>query len=893
MLVEAEGIEDSRMVKSVTVVVKDQPALQDYKDLIPVEEGDPFSLYQISEIIKQVYRTGLFSDVRVMIEDISDVHLTFVLTKKLLLRNIEFENTFDLSPRKMKDSILSLDEGRLFSERDVQKAAEELHNFLANAGYFKAKIHVSTDIDNTASQSNVLFTVISANQYLVDSIVFKGDVVIEETRLKKAMQTRPGKPYAPAVLDEDIEKLKEIYKSLDYQQVKIGLKKEEFDEENSRVSLSISVVPMTRVELVVEGYNFPLNQLSPIWEASVFEEWGLAEGEAKILSYMRQKGFLFAQVDSSFDRNATVLRVYHKVIPGNRYRVGDPEFRGMSYLSVDRIKKDLGLTENFLFLNKTDKARLFDLVAEIESLYRTYGFSDARVDLFFERLDGKVKPVFNIEEESQNRIAKIEFQGNSLFTREDLIQQIRSSPDGPFYQPNVQKDRGLLETYYLNKGIRGTQIVTQAEVIEEGSYVLRFQIQEGNIVTIDKILLTGNDVTRKSTILRELTVKAGELAFFSSILETKRKLEGLGIFSEVHIEEIPLSDGKINLLIDVREGQRNYASLGLGVETEEKAQSFVIWNNAIRLRGTGELIRSNIFGAAHQLSLIGQLSLREQRAVLSWEQPYFFGIPLETYVNTWLESEERKSYGFTRRGFSLTTISPILKNPDMIFLVTLRYARTKLFRLSIPESSVDRQHFPYSTTAISGSLIWDGRDEPFNPERGHFLSSVIEWAYPLFNSESDFQKIFTKYQHYVPLIPKVMLSYTTRLGLGRGVIPIYERFFAGGSNSFRGEEFDELGPTDPDSLQPIGGKALILFTMELSFPLFPGVNDLYGAVFFDKGNVFAKRSLVRWKDLTDAVGFGLRYRTPFGPVRLELGWNLDAPQGEKKPIAFITIGNVF
>jgi outer membrane protein insertion porin family len=305
------------------------------------------------------------------------------------------------------------------------------------------------------------------------------------------------------------------------------------------------------------------------------------------------------------------------------------------------------------------------------------------------------------------------------------------------------------------------------------------------------------------------------------------------------------------------------------------------------------LIRSNIFGAAHQLSLIGQLSLREQRAVLSWEQPYFFGIPLETYVNAWLESEERKSYGFTRRGFSLTSITPIAGNPDMVFLSTLRYARTKLFRLSIPESSVDRQHFPYSTTSLSGSFIWDKRDDPFNSERGHFLSSVIEWAYPLFNSESDFQKIFAKYQQYVPLIPQVTLSTTARLGLGRGVIPIHERFFAGGSNSFRGEEFDELGPTDPDSLQPIGGKALILVNLELSFPLIAGIKDLYGAVFFDKGNVFAKRSLVKWGDLYDAVGFGLRYRTPFGPLRLEMGWNLDAPRGERKPIAFITIGNIF
>jgi outer membrane protein insertion porin family len=644
---------------------------------------------------------------------------------------------------------------------------------------------------------------------------------------------------------------------------------------------------------VVEGFRIPLNLLQPIWDANVFEEWGLAEGEAKILAYMRQKGYLFAQVQSSFAREDNILRVLHRVIPGDRYRVGNPEFKGLTHLTVDRIKDELGLSENFLFLNRTDKARLFNLPAEIESLYKTLGFANARVDLTFERQGSKVKPIVHVEEGFQNTIARIDFEGNSHFTREDLLHQIHSRSGGPFYRPNIQKDRGALETFYLDKGIRGTEIVSESELVEERSFALHFHVQEGNVATIDKIIVTGNDVTRKATILREITIKAGDLASNGSILETKRKLEGLGIFSEVTIEEIPVSEGKINLLINVHEGQRNYASLGLGVETEEEAQSLDIWNNAIRLRGTGELIRSNIFGSAHQLSLVGQLSLREKRAVLSWEQPYFFGLPLETYVNAWLESEERKSYGFTRRGFSLTTITPISGNSDMIFLITMRYARTRLFRLSIPESSVDRQHFPYSTTSISGSLIWDQRDDPFNPRKGHFLSSVIEWAYPLFNSESDFQKIFSKYQQYVPLIPNVTLNYTTRLGLGRGVIPIHERFFAGGSNSFRGEEFDELGPNDPDSLQPIGGKALILFNLELSFPLIGGLKDLNGVVFFDKGNVFAKRSLVRWEELNDAVGFGLRYKTPFGPLRVELGWNLDAPQGEKKPIAFITIGNVF
>jgi outer membrane protein insertion porin family len=211
----------------------------------------------------------------------------------------------------------------------------------------------------------------------------------------------------------------------------------------------------------------------------------------------------------------------------------------------------------------------------------------------------------------------------------------------------------------------------------------------------------------------------------------------------------------------------------------------------------------------------------------------------------------------------------------------------------IPESEVDRQFFPYSATYLSGSFFWDRRDDSFNPEKGWFLSSVAEWAFPLFKAESNYLKTYTKYQHFFPLLSRLNFSLTARLGLGRGRMPIPERFFAGGSNSFRGEPFDELGPKVPVTQVPVGGKALLLFNFELKFPLLSALKELSGVVFYDWGNVFSKRSDFSLADLQNAVGIGVRYRTPLGPLRFELGWNLDDPQRRGSPLAFITIGNVF
>ena len=174
-----------------------------------------------------------------------------------------------------------------------------------------------------------------------------------------------------------------------------------------------------------------------------------------------------------------------------------------------------------------------------------------------------------------------------------------------------------------------------------------------------------------------------------------------------------------------------------------------------------------------------------------------------------------------------------------------------------------------------------------------FFSAVAEWAYPLFKAESNFLKLFVKYQYYTPVFRTLTFSLTGRLGAAMGLIPIHERFFAGGSNTFRGEPFDRLGPADPTSAMPVGGKAMLLFNFELSFPLFASAPALTGAVFYDKGNVFANRKDFSFAQLEDAFGVGVRYRTPLGPLRIDFGWNVQPPTGRKQPIVFITIGNVF
>ncbi|MFQ6037478.1 MAG: POTRA domain-containing protein [Candidatus Aminicenantales bacterium] len=881
------------VVSEIRMEIDGQPGSEDMLNLLPVREGEAFSLSKISQSIRQIYKSGLFADVRVLKEGDERIRLTYVLTRKLYTRRIQFVVPEGIELKKLREGLEAIQVDAPYTGSARERAVEEIQALLAREGFFQPDIQVLVERVPGTAQVDVSFMIRSAKQYTVSKIVFEGDLVLPEGEVRKRLQIREGDVFVPEVLDEDIRNLKALYESMDYRRAEVRLRDTAFDDASEQVALTIEVLPQEKIEIVVEGAKVPLELIRPIWEAPIFEEWGLAEGEAKIIRHLRKKGYLFASVDSEIHQEGNRLRILHRVVRGRRFRIKEVAFEGLEHFTPSEIKKALLVGQGFSLFKRIDGARLFELPRDIEFFYKTRGFPKARASLSFLREDTKLKPVLFVQEGEQERIESISFPGASLADEPTLLAQISSTPGGPFYQPNIQKDVEKLEDFYLNQGVRGTEVQAQVQRSGEGLYRVAFLIKEGHSVRVGRIIITGNRVTRRSTIEREIALKEGDLARLEAIRETKRRLERLGIFSEVKIEEVPVSKTQENLLISVREGSRNYASLGLGIETRNEPRTFAVWNNVIRPRGTAEFIRNNIFGLAAQVSLVGQISFREKRGVFSWEQPQFFGLPLETYLNAWLEREARKSFTYDRRGLSLTGIKTLSGKENMLLLTTLRFARTIIVELNIAESEIDRRFFPFSTTSISWSYIWEMRDDPFNPTRGFFLSSAFEWAYPYLKAESEFLKSFTKFQGILPVIPGLTFRSTVRVGLGKGRIPIHERFFAGGSNSFRGVEFDELGPKDPESGRPVGGKALVLFNFELTFPLFSSLKDLSGVVFYDKGNIFSKRRQVSLASLQDALGLGIRYRTPLGPVRLELGWNLDAPRGERNILGFITIGNVF
>ncbi len=884
---------EAAVISKTEVWVDGLPNTENLERLISIRPGDPYSLFAVSESIKQVYRSRLFSDVEVIRSGEERVELRFLLTRKLVVRKIAFRGKKGAAGRKLRGSLYALQEFAYFSEDKLGRAVDELKRALNDEGYFQPRVQAEAVRVPGTPQVDIVFTISAGARYAISDIRLEGNRGLSEVDAKRIMKTRKGDLYSLSRLDQDLAKLRELYAKNGYPRAEVELSAEDFFPENGTVSLLIRVDPDERVDILISGAEVPIGLVLPIWEERIFEEWGLDEGEARILAYLREKGYILATVGSRVERDGVGIRVIHQVDRGRRIKIRNVRFEGNTYFTAGRIKNELGIPDRVLFFGALDGKRILEIGEEIKLLYEIEGFPAAQVGLEFLMKGDKADVLYTIQEGSRQRIKSIEITGASLFSPEVIRAQLGIVEGGAFFRPVIQREIEKLSAFYLDQSVRGTRIESRIEAQGNDLFKVAFDIREGRPMKIQSLFVSGNLVTRDNVVKRELRIKEGDPARADHISASRQNLERLGIFSEVIIEEIPVSESVEHIIITVREGERNYAGLGVGVETRDALRSASsLLDASLRLRGTVEFMRGNMLGTAANLSLVTQFSLSEKRAVVTWQQPYFlFNLPLETYISGWAEAEDRISFAFEREGVSITGMRPIFGGLNA--LATVGYARTTLTRLDVPPNEIDRQFYPYSKTSLAPSFVLERRDDAFNPERGSFSSLALDWALPLFQTESDFLKGLFKYQRYFSLVPRVLFGSTFRLGLGMGRMPIHERFFAGGSNSFRGAKFDELGPRDSESGVPIGGKALILFNFEFSFPVVSSLRYLSGVVFYDAGNTFFNRSDIDLGGLEHAVGLGLRYRTPLGPVRLELGWNLSDPDKRGNPIAFITIGNIF
>jgi outer membrane protein assembly factor BamA len=403
-----------------------------------------------------------------------------------------------------------------------------------------------------------------------------------------------------------------------------------------------------------------------------------------------------------------------------------------------------------------------------------------------------------------------------------------------------------------------------------------------------------------------MTLKAGDPLSWTEMARMQRRLYNLGVFDKVDMA-IQNPDGDTEhkyVLYHLTEGNRYYMAVGFGLEAANIGGSQTSLNNpggttGVAPRGDFEVSRLNLWGLGHSLNLKSRYSTLDRRVSLNYLAPRFHNVQGRNISVTGLYDNTRDVLTFTARRLegSLQVSNQLSKASTLLLRYTWRDVRVDPGTLKISPGLIPLESTPAQLASIGANLIQDRRDDPVNAHRGYYNTIDLQAVDRHLGGNRNFGRLLARNSYYKRITGDLVLASNTQFGLIKpfGVdyskfnsftwVPISERYFGGGSESMRGFPQNQAGPRDPDTGFPIGGNALLFHQTELRFP-FLGEN-IDGVFFHDMGNIYsAFRNIsfrVHQKDLEDfdymvhAAGFGIRYKTPLGPIRLDLAYSINPP----------------
>jgi outer membrane protein insertion porin family len=484
--------------------------------------------------------------------------------------------------------------------------------------------------------------------------------------------------------------------------------------------------------------------------------------------------------------------------------------------------------------------------------------------------------VFHVEPGPRTLVASFEVTGASEELGTRLAEALQLRVGAPYRIHDLARDRDALLTGHRNAGYLQARVDAQVRLSSdrtEAAVVLA--VEPGPQTRVGRIVVAGLETTREEVIRRELTLQPGEPLGLQQVLESQRRLAGLGILSRVDISELDTGDPtRHHVRVAVEEAPRHTIAYGLGYSEREK------------LRASLELTRRNLRGLNRSLTLFARGSFKGSRFFTTYRVPSFFGRRRELYTTVFWEEDDREGFDYNRYGGLVQTPFDLTRTLKLI--LRLSYQDTNTFNVEVPCEEVDRRLCDSSVSGPSVSVIQDSRDDPLAPSRGHFLGADMQLSHEALGGDN-FVKGFIQAAYFTPTLPRLVLALNSRVGLSRVLgrftrsrLPLPERFFLGGDFGLRGFK------TDAVDLE--GGNALLFGGAELRFDAGSSVSI---AAFGEAGNVYPLVEDMSLDDLRYTAGLGLRYTTAFGPLRVDWGYKLNRREGEPASRWHFTIGHAF
>ena len=925
--------------------------------LVKTRVGAPLSMTDVRDSIAHLDGLDRFDDIQVLPEADGDgVRLRYLLLPRHPVVGFVVRGEPGLPEPLLRQAIVE----RFGSAPDAARAGEVLDYlrvFYREAGYARAALTSEVEVRHDPDRSTLVVSVAGATPAPVRAVRVEGALSEAERKaLLDRLGVRQGRPLDGRALRAALERYERDLRGRGYYEARADLSVEFTPDD--QVDLTIVVESGARISLEFEGDALPASrqQLVPVErEASVDED--LLDGSAMAIEqHWRTRGYREAEVTHRRLERGDQQVIVFTTRRGRRAVVAEVQVLGASGVTEEEVRTVIRLRPKDTFLRSAvDRS-----VAAIRALYHARGFARVAVTVRIDVMpsaallsqatlsqatpsqvtlsDAPLVIAMQISEGPRTLVGRVVVEGTSVLSEPSVRALLVSAPGRPFTDDEAADDRDRIEIEYRNRGYERVAVRSRVELVDGGTRAdLHFIVSEGPQVFVDQVIIMGYQRIGRATIERELLVSGGEPLGAAAVLESQRRLAALGLFRRVSVTTRPHgSEPRRDVVVQVEEAPPVSLDYGGGVGAERRLRPTAAGGLAeerldVSPRGFVQLTRRNLWGKNRSASIFSRVSslardtlgpdgstvtssygLNQYRVVGTFREPRVFGSAADLLAVATLDQSVRSSFNFRTR--ELVGRAAFRPSPRHGVTGTYTYREVHLFGETFSEAErplIDRL-FPQVALSMFGvSMLRDTRTDALDPESGSFVAAEQTVAARAYGSEVGFIKSTLEGKAFLrlPSSRRVVLALAGRVGAAHGFtrtvggsvvgdqLPASERFFAGGDTTVRGFSLDRLGDarTITSSGFPTGGNGFVVLNAEIRASV---TAALQGVVFVDAGNVYPLASQLSLSRLRPAAGFGVRYRSPVGPIRVDWGFNLNRRELvpgtlERGNIFHVSLGQAF
>ena len=704
----------------------------------------------------------------------------------------------------------------------------------------------------------------------ISAITFSG---VDPDASRAEIKIEEGDDFDFLNLQKDIDRIREAFHAQGFLEARVRTRRTEAADGTVAIEFIVNSGPRTL--LVIDGLVAPsslVDELEEAWHKNVFDQFLIDDLTNRVRRFLVDSNDLASVVVGQIDRpDANTKRLRIDVTPGVPVTGREIRFAGNFELDAKRLASEVtaaGLEiEAWLDRTVVEKA--------LRQVYNEEGFLKAEVVGRPLTVDGTTGVLwFDVKEGPRAQITSLKWAGVAESRLPDVEKAAAIQTPAPYVAADVNDARIRIEDRYRRQGFNSAEVEMQPAIAPDDTVALTFAVTEGTQQVLQDVEITGNEVTNGQVLTQALRFELGKPVDLDEWTLARKRLYDTNVFRLVDIQPVPQGDPvngvqQVKAIVSVEELPQWSVRYGFQLEGERRAEldEFTSTRNA---GVVGEIRNPNLFGRALTGGVFGMYQRNRQDASVFVATSRLFGWRARSTL-----------YGFYSRDRVLD-----VEGIDTVRITNVKGVsadqrwRTRGLQI-VYGYRFEREHTIDPRTAgdfipldvvsniakLSEAILWDRRDDPINSRKGTFSSVSFDQSALFLGSDRQNRKLLMQQFVFVPLA-KLVLASRVQAGFafGRDPLAFTDRFRAGGATSVRGYGEESLGPRDAGGV-PSGGDRLLILNQEARFPIYRWAN---GVVFVDAGNIFVKGE--NWSGLKLGYGFGLRFDTPVGLIRGDVGF---------------------